>query len=346
MASAAGLGLAFGIGAAFTERTLERALALPSFGNATSGFLAAAYTFCLIAPLEQALTALASLPGLRSRRIKTPLDAWLTVVAAAVGMSTVRAAALYLANPDGAIAVVRSTLIVASHVVFVALWGYTVARARRRSLGGSGFASSFFAAVIFRGLIDYLVIGRGLAAAASGIPLIVSAAILAILAYRELGQTRNPRARRSVLRDPPSIDTIRQALRKRQGPLVTRWIVLGSVVTLGIMVTFFAIAILLGRRLGVDFALVDQARFDDRAAAPFILIGTSLLAAFPCSGFLLARASGANSVLEPALSATLAIVAVLVLLGTAAPIAAAFALACAPVAFTLSCMGAWVGCER
>ena len=57
-----------------------------------------------------------------------------------------------------------------------------------------------------------------------------------------------------------------------------------------------------------------------------------ILAAFPVSGFLVARASGVPTLLEPALSAGLAIVAALVLLGLAAPIAMVFALAFSPIA--------------
>jgi hypothetical protein len=58
---------------------------------------------------------------------------------------------------------------------------------------------------------------------------------------------------------------------------------------------------------------------------------------------LVARASGADSVLEAALSTGLAIVGMLVMLGLAAPVAVVFALAFAPIAFGLACAGAWVG---
>jgi hypothetical protein len=49
---------------------------------------------------------------------------------------------------------------------------------------------------------------------------------------------------------------------------------------------------------------------------------------------------------EPALSAGLAIVGSLVLLGLAAPISVVFALAFAPIAFGLACAGAWFGMVR
>jgi hypothetical protein len=61
------------------------------------------------------------------------------------------------------------------------------------------------------------------------------------------------------------------------------------------------------------------------------------------SGFLVARASNVPTLLEPALAAALAIGALCVVLGLMAPIALVFAFAFAPVAFGLSCAGAWAG---
>jgi hypothetical protein len=105
-------------------------------------------------------------------------------------------------------------------------------------------------------------------------------------------------------------------------------------------------AVALGHRLGIDFAAVDRAETQAAGAAPLVLIGAAALAAFPIAGYLVARASSARSVLEPAISAALAILGALVLLGLAAPVAVVFALAFAPIAFGLACAGAWVGMAR
>jgi hypothetical protein len=67
------------------------------------------------------------------------------------------------------------------------------------------------------------------------------------------------------------------------------------------------------------------------------------LAAFPVSGYLIAKASNLPTLLEPALASGLAIVFMLVLLGLAAPVALVFALAFSPIAWGLACAGAWVG---
>jgi hypothetical protein len=83
-----------------------------------------------------------------------------------------------------------------------------------------------------------------------------------------------------------------------------------------------------------------------RSATPLMLLGTAVLLAFPTSGYLVARASGSPSVLEPALANLLALAAMVTILALTAPIAVLFALAVAPVALGLSCAGAWIGLEE
>ncbi len=122
---------------------------------------------------------------------------------------------------------------------------------------------------------------------------------------------------------------------------MVRWIVVGTLVTIGAMIVGLAASIAFGHYARVDFAAVDE--HDVSTTAPVALLGAGILAAFPLSGFIVARASGVATLLEPALSAGLAIVAALVLLGLAAPIALVFALAFSPIALALACAGAWVG---
>jgi hypothetical protein len=112
------------------------------------------------------------------------------------------------------------------------------------------------------------------------------------------------------------------------------------------MATTLAGAVALGHRIGVDFAAVDRGDTSTASVAPLVLIAAGAIAAFPIAGYLVARASATGSVLEPALSAALAILGSLVLLGLAAPIAVVFAIAFAPIAFGLACAGAWAGITR
>ena len=122
------------------------------------------------------------------------------------------------------------------------------------------------------------------------------------------------------------------------------WIALGALVTLGVVIAALALAVYVGHVVGVDFALADEA--DVRSSGPLVLLGSSTLAGFPLAGYLVARASAAHSVLEPAMGAGLAIVAAVALLSLAAPVTAVFGIAVAPLAFALACGGAWFGLVR
>ncbi len=134
---------------------------------------------------------------------------------------------------------------------------------------------------------------------------------------------------------------MREALRRSDQPVKFGWIVAGALVTVGAMVAGLTAAVAFGHWMHVDFSVVDE--HDAATTAPLALLGVGLLAAFPVSGFLVARASNVPTLLEPALAAALAIAAVCVMLGLMAPIALVFALAFSPIAFGLSCAGAWAG---
>ena len=161
-------------------------------------------------------------------------------------------------------------------------------------------------------------------------------------------------ALRSLRRLPPITDVrqLASALERHTAPppsrvgpaLKVHWIILGAFVTTGVVLTALVLAVYAGHRLELDFAAVNTN--DVRANGPLVLLGTSVLAAFPVAGYLIAKASGAASVLEPAMGAALAIIGVLGALSIAAPVAVVFALAVAPVAFGLACAGAWFAIER
>ena len=137
---------------------------------------------------------------------------------------------------------------------------------------------------------------------------------------------------------------MREALSPVDHRLMVRWILIGAFVTLGLVIALLGVAVVLGHRLGVDFSLANES--DVRSSGPLILLGAAVLLAFPIAGYLVAKASAAHSVLEPALAAGLALAALVAMLFMTAPIGVLFALAVAPLAFGLACGGAWIGLER
>lgn len=139
---------------------------------------------------------------------------------------------------------------------------------------------------------------------------------------------------------------VREALLHSERPILARWIGFGALVTVGVITAMLVGAVALGNTFGVDFSAIDRAEGAKAVAVPLVLLGSAALLAFPVAGYLIARASGAHSMIEPAIAAGLAILGTLVLLGLAAPISVVFALAFAPIAFGLACAGAWVGMTR
>jgi hypothetical protein len=140
---------------------------------------------------------------------------------------------------------------------------------------------------------------------------------------------------------PPTLNAVRDALRRRDQPIKVRWILVGALVTIGAMFAGLSASVAFGHWAHIDFSVVDE--HDAATTVPLALLGVGLLTAFPVSGFLIARASNVPTLLEPALASALAIGAVCVVLGLIAPIALVFAFAFSPIAFGLACAGAWVG---
>ena len=147
-----------------------------------------------------------------------------------------------------------------------------------------------------------------------------------------------------VVSAPPSLDSVREALRREGQPITLRWVLFGALVTVGTMASGLALAVAFGHWMHVDFSIIDE--HDVSTTGPVALLGAGLLAAFPLSGYLIARASSLPSLLEPALASGLAIGVTLALLGLTAPVALVFALAFSPIAWALACAGAWVGQGR
>jgi RsiW-degrading membrane proteinase PrsW (M82 family) len=306
----------------------------------------------LFAPLEEA-SKVGALWPFRARYLDEGEDGIVLGIGVATGFACVEAG-LYLRAEtlfgyEGAIVITRVVLATAARVFAGALWGYALGRARSRGRRADRFfALAWISATLLRGLFDHLVFGRGLASLFGALPLFAGMLFVSYLGARELAPNALPLARMrnriaflSSLPPPPSLRQMRDALRKAERPVMLRWIVLGALVTMGVIIASVVGTVVLARRFGVDFSTVDAGEMT--GAIPLALLGLGVLLAFPASGYLVARASGADSVLEAALSTGLAIVGMLVMLGLAAPVAVVFALAFAPIAFGLACAGAWVG---
>lgn len=302
----------------------------------------------IFAPLEEALKLLAFLPAYRLRWIQGRRGALFHATALALGYAAVDTAFYLRGVTFGPLPLFRALLALPTHVFAAGVWAYALGRGR--ALGKSEdrvFFIAWLGAATVHGLYIHLLFGRGVATIFAVLPLLAAMIVVGYFFIRPLWLTApaslQPQSLRilSALPPPPSLRSVRAALRRAERRATLRWVTLGAFVTIGAMIASVAGAVILSQRLGIDFSVVDEGEIT--STIPLLILGSAVLAAFPFSGFLVARASSTGSVLEPAMGAGLAIFGSLLLLGLAAPIAVVFGLAFAPVAFVLACAGAWIG---
>lgn len=309
------------------------------------------FLFAVVAPLREASKVAATWPAFLSKHFDEPYDGIVYASAAALGFSCVENAMLLRANPDGLVWVARALLALPAHLFFACSWGYALGRAKQDKTPGRVFPVTWLGAVFAHGFYAHFVHGRGPAALLAVGPLLVVMAIVAWLFARDLAQrgdrpslgtgSRLSSASLVPSSQPRSLRAVREALLRVDQPVKVRWVAFGMLVTLGAIVAGLVAVVLFGRVVGVDFSVVDER--DVGTTGPVALLGSGILAAFPASGWLIARSSGRPGLVEPAIAVGLALVVALLLVGMAAPVAVVFALAFSPVALGLACAGAWVG---
>lgn len=313
------------------------------------------FLFFVVAPVQEVGKVAAAWPAFLSKHFREPYDGVVYASASALGFAAVENGFVLHANPTGAIWLARTLLSLPAHVFFACLWGYALGRAKHGKSRIPLFPTAFVGSIIGHGLYAHFVYGRGPGALLGVTPLLAVMGVVLWLLGRDL-QSRSGRAswirpsasgsrlsRLSAAAAPPSLSAVRSALRRADRPVKIGWVLLGSLVTIGAMVVGLAGGVLGARLLGIDLSTVDE--HDLRAAAPVLLLGVGLLASFPTSGWLIARAAAVRTLLEPALACMLALVITLVALGLAAPFTVVFGLALSPIAWVLACFGAWMGRE-
>ncbi len=341
----AGLALLGGALAALVVLVVERAVlsfTQLSFDVRTSGMGSALLaSFLLAAPLEEAGKTLVIWPFYRMRRIDGPRLGLCYAVAAAGGFAAALGTARLLSEPFAWLLALRVLCSVPAHLFFAGVWGYALGA--RHGQSGSWFALTWLACVALHGLYGHIVWGRGPGFLVAVLPLLLFMIIGAASVLREVSPNQQTLAKLR-LPEPPRLSLVTEALSPHEQPLMLRWVVLGAFVNVGLMFTLLVGAVALGHRLGVDFSAADES--DMTSAGPLALLGVALLTSFPLAGYLVARASSATGVLEPALAAAAALAAIIAVLAVVAPLGVLFALAVTPLAFGLACAGAWIGLER
>lgn len=307
------------------------------------------FLFAFVAPLREIAKVIACWPAFRSRHFDEPYDGVVYAGASALGFAAIENAVMLRAHPAGAVWLARAALALPAHLFFACAWGYALGRAKRGD-PGARFPALFALATAMHAFYIHFVYARGPGAMVVALPVLGAMGVVAGFAARDLRRRermaddeldRLSRVSIEIMTSPPSLRSVGAALRHPGRPLALGWVAFGTMVTFGAMVAGVAGAVAFGRYAHVDFSVVDEESVS--TVAPIALLGSGLLAAFPVSGFLIARASGLPTLVEPALATALAIALVLLLLGAAAPVALVFAAGLSPIAWGLACLGAWLG---
>jgi len=349
------LGVAFGALAFWVRAKVAALTHLDVDIHVAGQGTALVYMFAFYAPFGEAAKVAAAWPAFRSRHFDEPYDGVVYASASALGFATSESALLVHAHPHAlGVWFARVLFALPAHVFFAAAWGWGLGRARQLREPGFHFPMLFLFAVAGHGLYAHLVYGRGPTALVAALPFVLAMGIVAFFLARDL-RKRSAVSDRSritalsiasleALSRPPSLRAFREALKKRDRPVAWGWVALGVLVHLGGMFLGVAGAIALGHVAHVDFSVVDE--HDVSTAGPVALLIAGILGGYPLAGYLVARAGELPTLFEAAASATLAIVATLVVLGLVAPVAVVFGLALAPIALGLSAFGAIVGREE
>jgi RsiW-degrading membrane proteinase PrsW (M82 family) len=307
------------------------------------------FLFLVVAPLREAGKVAAVWPAFRSRHFDEPYDGIVYATAAALGFAVAENYFVLRGHPSG-VSIARTLLALPAHVFFACLWGYGLGRAKHWGRGVQIFPLTFLASIVLHGLYGHFVYGRGPGALLAVTPLLAGMGFLTWLLGRKLVELGSQRgsvsippssSRFSLAPQPPSLSVVRMALSRTDEPVKLHWIAFGALITIGAMILGITGGVLAAGALHIDLSTVDE--HDVRASAPVLFLGAGLLASFPMSGWIIARAAAVRTLLEPALATVLALGVTVVCLGFAAPVAVVFALALSPIAWLLACFGAWMG---
>jgi PrsW family intramembrane metalloprotease len=345
------LGLIGFVPALFLDRAVVNNLGVSKVDMGTNLVAALIYAFAVAAPIEEGLKVFAAGPVWRWRSGRhRPIDGIAYASASSLGFVTAHNAVLLYEQPFSWVDPVRALLMAFVGPCIACTWGWALGRNPKARMGGWLFNGMWFAASIGWAICHHVLFARGTSGMFGIIPVFLVAGTITFFGARDLLQreTIKPLAPRKprISLPSPSIRSLREALRKSERPISILWILGGALVMVGVTIGCLVGAVLLGGKLGVDFGAVDRDAAQAAAFVPILLLFVASVVAFPIAGWLTARASAAQSVVEPAMSAALAISGGVVLLVLAAPVAVVIGLAWAPVAFGLACAGAWFGIDK
>lgn len=284
-----------------------------------------------------------------------------------VGLGFAMADGAWLIATSGSLGMVARVLVRSTHTIGAAMI-WTAAASYDQNHRKHWFPLAWLVGVVVQGFGNHVALGMAPGFCIVALPTLLVMVIAAVSELRDSKRAQKDFAthessegrleqghlglqaglrrlsRVSLLPEPPTIQQIRVAWKHQHRPALLHWIVAGTVICIGSLLVSMALAVGVAHWLGMDLSRVDDG--DASATGPMALMGTFVLVSFPVAGYLVALASAADSVFEPGMGALVSIVLVIALLSMTAPVGVVLALAIAPLAFGLACMGAWFGIEK
>lgn len=335
-ATALGLAVFFGALGFFVERGLSEWLARSTLRASTNGGV---LVLLFMAPFGEAAKVLSLWHLYRRRRLVRNVTGATYAVLCAGGYAALKLGFGLATQSEGlGLLLLRSAVALPAHYFFAGLWGHMLGGERR----DRHFGWVFLTCVGLHGVYEHLIFFRGPAFLVVALPMVIMM-FLGVLGVRRQPHSSGRPSSLSLFQ-PSGVESLRGVMSTEGRPLKVQWILFGALVTLGVMFVLLGLAIFLGLKNGVDFSTVEQA--GEAGVVPLSLLGAALLLAFPTSAFLIASASAAVSVLEPAWATLLAIGLASVLFSLTDTSALLIVLGIAPVGFSLACAGAWFGLSR
>jgi hypothetical protein len=340
-----------GLVSAVVVRAAETLLTDLALGQRLSGadWLRPIVAFGIVGPMTVLALVAVVWPTL-TRGLTPDLDPPLAGATAAAGLVIGRILTALFVEHVALGSGVRAAIIALDDITIAATWGYGLAlSAFDGTPGGTPFGRYAIGAMLLRGGVELAIRSPG----GIGLSLALSVGGLALV-FAGLGVYRLSRGGD----EPPSSlasvgqETIREIARSelRRGGVRPLWILLGALANVGGILLGFASAVLVGRSARIDFGEIDRSGPGAEYAAMLLALG--VIFSFPMTAAVVGIASGGRNlrdrahVLEAGLSAIVALAACLAVLGVVAPVAFAVGLACAPVAFVLAGLGAWIAAGR
>ncbi len=305
-------------------------------------------SFLIIGPVEEMFKLWALVFVVVNAQVfDEPLDGLVYAGAASLGIASLENA-LYCVQLGSGVYLPRALMAVPAHVMFGGIWGFGLSYFRFRQpnvLGAIVFVLLFGFAALAHGAYDACLFSQ------STLLLLAVGALLTFLLLLNIGFFWHYKQvspyRWSLLPAGPRTMRRREVLTGRRRGLSVGWIAGGTGIFLGlVLVDVVIVASILSLHLGLGaLAGFSSGEVSTLIVVFYVLVLLALMGiGFLLGGIVIGRLSSGSTVVEPAISAVLALSLLVILVPREVGIIGFVLLVlAAPAIFAIGCLGGWLG---